>query len=383
MKKILVLIWCIVAFIPLFAQETHLKESAANKLDSLCINNGEVEIVNEKVNNQLLLTIDSLKSEVAAFRQQYSRELRKKPKVIRDTIVVHSDAHIVLSIDSLAKELNTLNKFNNSSMDCIKQSLARTWDGILILIIFLSILFILSLVTVFIIFGRMNKINTSVNAVLCKLNEQGNMQNCEPNDRTSYNNILYEIKGLNGRLMAMCEIIDANKQGVIKEDGDEIAEVVVKPNLESYNNSVYEFIKLNEHINSLRKRENKTLILALYKYLAKLESDKEKVYRLIRECNIVEDEKVQFISLVDEIENFIGHQIPIINNWLQCESNNEVKSYDDAVRIPIGQPFNSDMDRDVLGEDLSGQTIVMVYKLGFYFPGNTIKSYREKSIVSA
>lgn len=378
MKKIFVLIWCLVAFIPLFAQEPLFsEESAANKIDSLCINNDEVVI--GEVNNPLLLAIDSLKSEVAAI----SGELRKKPKVIRDTIVVHSDAHIVSSIDSLANELNSLNKFNNSSMDCIKQSLTRTWDGILILMVSLSILLILSLVTLFIIFRRMNKINTSVNAVYCKLNEQENIQNCEPDDRISYNNILCEIEGLKERLMAMCEIIDANKLGTLKEDGDEIAEAVVKPSLESYNNSVYEFIKLNDHINSLRKKENKSLILALYKYLAKLENDKEKVYRLIRECNLVEDEKMQFISLVDEIENFIGHQAPIINKWLRCEPSSEIRFYEDAVRIPIGKMFNADMDRDILGDDLSGRTIMMVHKLGFYFPGNTIKSYREKSIVSA
>lgn len=382
MKKIFVFfIWCIVAFTPLFAQETHSDESNAKILDSLCINN--VEVANEQVNNHLLLTIDSLKLEVAAFRQQYSRELRKKPKVIKDTIVVHSDAHIVSSIDSLANELNSLNKFNNSSMNCIKQSLIRTWDGILILIVSLLILLILSLVTLFIFFRRMNRINTSVNAVYCKLNDQDNVLNCEPDDRISYNNILCEIEGLKERLMAMCEIIDANKLGTIKEGGDEIAETVVKPSLESYNNSVYEFIKLNDHINSLRKRENKTLILALYKYLAKLENDKEKVLILIRECTLVEDEKVQFISLVDEIENFIGHQIPIINKWLRCEPGSEIRSYEDAVRIPIGRMFNADMDRDILGDDLSGRTITMIHKLGFYFPGNTIKSYREKSIVSA
>lgn len=381
MKKTFALVWCLVACVPLFAQERPTEEHSANKIDSLCINNDEVVI--EEVNNHLLLTIDSLKSEVAAFRLQYSQELRKKPKVIRDTIVVHSDAHIVSSIDSLANELNSLNKFNNSSIDCIKQSLIRTWDGILILMVFLSILLILALVTLFIIFKRMNKINTSVNAVYCKLNEQDNVQNCEPDDRISYNNILCEIEGLKERLMAMCEIIDANKPSTIKEYGDEIAETVVKPSLESYNNSVYEFIKLNEHINSLKKRENKILILALYKYLAKLENDKEKAYQLIRECNLIEDEKVQFVSLVDEIENFIGHQIPIINKWLRCEPNSEIRSYEDAVRIPIGQVFNADMDRDILGDDLSGRTITMIHKLGFYFPGNTVKSYREKSIVSA
>ena len=381
MKKILVLIWCIVAFTPLYAQEGITEEPVANKTDSLCINNSES--VKEDINNQLLLTIDSLNREFTTFRHQYSRELRKKPKVIRDTIIVHSDAHIVSSIDSLANELNSLNKFNNSSMNCIKQSLTRTWDGILILIVSLFILLILSLVTLFIFFRRMSRINTSVNAVYCKLNEQDNVQNCEPDDRISYNNILCEIEGLKERLIAMCEIIDANKLGTIKEDGDEIAETVVKPSLESYNNSVYEFIKLNDHINSLRKKENKTLILALYKYLAKLENDKEKVLILIRECNLVEDEKVQFISLVDEIENFIGHQIPIINKWLRCEPGSEIRSYEDAVRIPIGRMFNADMDRDILGDDLSGQTITMVHKLGFYFPGNTIKSYREKSIVSA
>lgn len=381
MKKILVLIWCIVAFTPLYAQEGLIEEPAANKIDSLCINNSES--VKEDINNQLLLTIDSLNREFTTFRQQYSRELRKKPKVIRDTIVVHSDAHIVSSIDSLAYELNSLNILSNSNIDCIKRSLNRTSDGIFILIISLSFLLLLLFAILFIIFKKMNKICTSVNAVFSKFNEQENIQNNNPEDRISYNSILYEIKELQERVITMSEIVSVNRQKVTNEERGAIAETVSKPTLESYNNSVYEFIKLNEHICSLKKRETKTLILALYKYLTKRENDKEKVCQLIRECDLVEDEKVQFISLVDEIENFIGHQIPIINKWLRSEPDSEIRSYEDAVRIPIGKMFNADMDRDILGDDLSGQTITMVHKLGFYFPGNTIKSYREKSIVSA
>ena len=80
-------------------------------------------------------------------------------------------------------------------------------------------------------------------------------------------------------------------------NGDEIAETVVKPSLESYNNSVYEFIKLNDHINSLRKRENKTLILALYKYLAKLENDKEKVLKIAKDSSKINGEWNYILAL--------------------------------------------------------------------------------------
>ena len=51
--------------------------------------------------------------------------------------------------------------------------------------------------------------------------------------------------------------------------------------------------------------------------------------------------------------------------------------------MPEGLTFDESLDEDVLGDNIDGQQITMVHKMGFYFPGNTIKPYREKSVVSA
>ena len=399
MKKIFVLISCFVLLNSLVAQDTLLVKSGIYNSDSLCIDNGDD--VSEDVNYRLMLTIDSLNREFAAFRQQYSRELRNKQKVIRDTIVVHSDEHIVSSIDSLACELTNLGNYNNSSMDYIKHSVFKVSNSIFVVIILLSVLLLLLCVCLFFtlrsalkinkaisaIYSNFNehsevanKIETAIGVVHNKLNECKYLVNANQNDKNLYDVVLYEIKELKEMVYTMQKIIDSNKKEVTEEN--EVVITVCRPTLESYNNCVFEFIKLNDHIHSLGRRETRTLILALYRYLAKQETDKNEIFKLIRDCNLVEDKKEQFITIVDEIENFLGHKMQIINNWLQCELDNEIKSYEEAVRFPIGQQFDSDMDRDILGDDLSGQIIIMVHKLGFYFPGNTIKSYREKSIVS-
>ena len=399
MKKIFVLISCFVLLNSLVAQDTLLVKSGIYNSDSLCIDNGDD--VSEDVNYRLMLTIDSLNREFAAFRQQYSRELRNKQEVIRDTIVVHSDEHIVSSIDSLACELTNLGNYNNSSMDYIKHSVSKVSNSIFVVIILLSVLLLLLCVCLFFtlrsalkinkaisaIYSNFNehsevanKIETAIGVVHNKLNECKYLVNANQNDKNLYDVVLYEIKELKEMVYTMQKIIDSNKKEVTEEN--EVVITVCRPTLESYNNCVFEFIKLNDHIHSLGRRETRTLILALYRYLAKQETDKNEIFKLIRDCNLVEDKKEQFITIVDEIENFLGHKMQIINNWLQCELDNEIKSYEEAVRFPIGQQFDSDMDRDILGDDLSGQIIIMVHKLGFYFPGNTIKSYREKSIVS-
>ena len=380
MKKVLVFIWCLATMNSLFAQEVNPADSISLTPDSLYLNNDEIP--KEDVENLLLLTIDSLKQEITTFRNQYSAEVKNKPKVIRDTIIVHSDEHITSSIDSLAYELSILCKVNETTLKYAKDSFNKVRESIYTLYIILSLLILIISVSLFLII----KINNELAVYKDNSIEFHDKPDGNHDDRLIEDNILNEIKDIKEMIVTMQmpvmhNSIDLNNNDIVTEKAD--ATIVNRPSLESYNNCVYEFIKLNDHIFSLRRRETKNLVFALYAYLATLDNNKDQVNALIRDCNLAEDEKVQFISLVDEIQNFIEHKIQIINNWLKYDSESEVKSYAESIRIPINQVFNKDLDRDIVGDDLSGQTITMVHKLGFYFPGNTIKPYREKSVVSA
>ena len=97
--------------------------------------------------------------------------------------------------------------------------------------------------------------------------------------------------------------------------------------------------------------------------------------------NISENRKEQFVSLVSQIQSFLKQRKPIIDAWLYNDSRDNVKDYLTGLRLPIGELFDEDLDRDVLGEASTGQMIKFVQRMGYYFPGNTVAAYREKSIV--
>lgn len=156
-----------------------------------------------------------------------------------------------------------------------------------------------------------------------------------------------------------------------------------KPSLDAYNTSVYEFTTINDHVASLKRIDTKTLVLATYRYLAMQMDDKVALYGVIRTAQIPEAIKEQFVALVSRIDDFLTHQKPIIDSWLYWEPKDGIVSYESAIRMPEGLKFDANLDVHVLGDNFEGQQISMVHKMGFYFPGNTIKPYREKCVVSA
>lgn len=156
-----------------------------------------------------------------------------------------------------------------------------------------------------------------------------------------------------------------------------------KPTLDAYNASVYEFTTINDHVSNLRKKHTKPLVVAMYRYLSLRSGDKATLLSEIRSSNISEDALEQFVALVSRIDDFLTQKKPIIDAWLYWEPQDNVNSYETAIRMPEGAIFDESLDEDVLGDHIEGQQISMVHKMGFYFPGNTIKPYRVKSVVSA
>jgi hypothetical protein len=161
-----------------------------------------------------------------------------------------------------------------------------------------------------------------------------------------------------------------------------VSPVVPKPSLQAYNNSVHRFMTLNDNIASLRKKDNKPLIQAMYCYLSGRNEDVSGLMAQIRNSDMPEEFMEQFVSLVSEISSFLSHDKSVIDAWLAHSSEEGIADYMEAVRMPEGLAFNPDMDGDVFGDDNTGMTVKHVLKLGYYFPGNTIKPYREKSTVS-
>ena len=156
-----------------------------------------------------------------------------------------------------------------------------------------------------------------------------------------------------------------------------------KPSLDAYNTSVHEFTTLNDHVANLRKKETKPLVLAMYRYFAMQTDDKAVLLRTIRSSQISENTMEQFVALVSRIGDFLIQKKPIIDAWLYWEPEDGINSYESAIRMPEGLIFDKNLDEEVWGDNIEGQQISMVHKMGFYFPGNTIKPYREKSVVSA
>ena len=174
-----------------------------------------------------------------------------------------------------------------------------------------------------------------------------------------------------------------DKNSVQTAPTEQDSPVLTKPSLDAYNTSVYEFTTLNDHVANLRKKETKPLVLAMYRFLAMRTEDKAALLESIRSTQIPDDTMEQFVALVSRISDFLIHKKPIIDAWLYWEPKEGVASYESAVRMPEGLIFDESLDEDVLGDNIEGRQISMVHKMGFYFPGNTIKPYREKSVVSA
>lgn len=159
------------------------------------------------------------------------------------------------------------------------------------------------------------------------------------------------------------------------------APAVVKPSLQAYGDSVHKFTVINDNIYSLRRKDNKELLNKMLRYLSGLEQDTAELIKEIRTFEMPMETKEQFVSLVSEITAFMSHDKQIIDAWLAYNDEEGIKRYESAVRMPVGMAFDPAFDSDILGDDNTGREIMYVFKLGYYFPGNTIKPYRQKSVV--
>jgi hypothetical protein len=179
------------------------------------------------------------------------------------------------------------------------------------------------------------------------------------------------------RLSAMVRSISAERETSLQHP----AAPVEKPSLQAYNNSVHKFIVINDNIASLRKKDNRHLIQMMCKFLSGTLESPDKLKAEVRAFDMSDGAKEQFVSLLDEIAAFLTHDKQIIDAWLYHSGENEICNYVSAVRMPEGQMFDPALDSDVLGDDNSGMKISVVIKLGFHFPGNTVRPFRQKSTV--
>lgn len=304
--------------------------------------------------DSLSVLVGSLESTISHLREDlsYVKATKQQIKVIRvrDTVYVKPDSTIMNSLHVIiSKQDSLICRLNNQQS--YTDNLAKKHS--LYHILFFVLLFIV--IGLFIFFNLYLKkwINQGFTEIMVKLNQNAN--SVEPVVK-SQNSC---TSGVENEIMAL-----------------------PKPSLEAYNSSVYEFVTINDQIASLKRKESRTILMSLYRFLALQDTNVHAIIELIRESGIPDGDKEQFVSLVSQVQAFISKKKPIIDSWLKNEPKDGVSDYISAIRLPINQVFDDNLDRDVLGEDLSGQTISFVYKMGYYFPGNTIRAYREKSIVS-
>lgn len=276
-----------------------------------------------------------------------------KVKIIRDTIVIQSDSALFASLQTLNDKVVAIGRQQELTLEQQKVYDDKSEGHLLVLkwLIGIGILLILAVLTCLIyLVIHIGKFN--------KGHEFRTTQDVNPKD-------LEEKK---------TEQTDPIVPAPAKP---------IKPSLDAYNTCVYEFTTINDHVANLRKRDTKPLVMDMYRFLSLQSVDKSALLSQIRSANISEDAMEQFVALVSRIDAFLTQKKPIIDTWLYYEPKDGIVSYESAIRMPEGLTFDESLDEDVLGDNIEGQQISMVHKMGFYFPGNTIKPYREKSVVSA
>lgn len=225
--------------------------------------------------------------------------------------------------------------------------------------------------------GDIRKVGEYNDNISNSINDIRNAADDLPNQLTKLNSQIELIRS------SMDNISGTKKNGDLesKDDDEGLPKPPIKPTLDAYNHSVSEFQTINDQLYSLRGNETRNLLHSMFQLLALELKDDSHIKQQIREMNISENRKEQFVSLVSQIQSFLKQRKPIIDAWLYNDSKDNVKDYLSGLRLPIGELFDEDLDRDVLGEASTGQMIKFVQRMGYYFPGNTVAAYREKSIV--
>lgn len=275
-----------------------------------------------------------------------------KVKIIRDTIVIQSDSALFASLQALNDKVVAIGKQQELTLEQQKVYEDKSEDRLLALKWLIGIGIILVLVVLMCLIYLV--IHTG------KFNKG------------------HEVKTIQ-------DVNSKNPEERKPEQTDSIVPEIpkpIKPSLDAYNTGVYEFTTINDHVANLRRKDTKPLVMAMYRYLSLHSVDKTELLSEIRSSTISEDAMEQFVALVSRIEAFLIQKKPIIDAWLYWEPKEGVVNYESAIRMPEGLTFDKSFDEDVLGDNIEGQQISMVHKMGYYFPGNTIKPYREKSVVS-
>ncbi len=293
-----------------------------------------------------------------------------KWKIVKDTVTIQSDSVLYSSLQDLnvkvadiSNQQELLKAFENKAK---RNSTILLWLVGVGLIIMIGIIFCLIYLVI------------QTRSAIISHHEESPIQNSA--DKESE-----QRREANGSSMIANSVQDETN-----DNSDSISSGMganlVKPeqlSLEAYNASVHEFTTINDHVSDLRKKDTKALVLAMYRYLSLKSDDKLSLLAEIRSSNISDDTKEQFVALVSRIGNFLSQRKPVIDTWLFWKPIDGINSYELSIRMPEGLIFDENLDEDVLGNDIRGQRISMVHKMGYFFPGNTIKPYREKSIVSA
>lgn len=188
-------------------------------------------------------------------------------------------------------------------------------------------------------------------------------------------------KALTRLMDQMDTLMDDNRK--LKEKLDTILASSSKskkqPDMVAYNAAVDAWIHINGHLSSLGK--DRWRIQHVYKYLAGLDVSKEELQADLQ--NLTPERKEEVVTIIDDIRRFMGVHKRAIDDWLADSSHpSGIKSFQEAVRMPLGQPYDAEKDEELTGDSVeTGVKITNVASLGYYFPEARNGGFLQKSKV--
>lgn len=205
-------------------------------------------------------------------------------------------------------------------------------------------------------------------------NKQSILQGINQLEQLSKLEKLDQLNGLN-RLTLLEELPSAlqklqKMQDCIEAIKKKLDKLVPKDRV-AYDAAVDKWLSINEHLNSLGKDRRK--IQPVYSLLAGQEVPADTLQKCLGELS--EERRETVSTIINDIHQFMRAHRQVIDEWLADED--EVKSFTDAIRMPVGQPFNHELDTEVTGEEVpDGSIINTVTLLGYYFKGSRNGGYR-------
>ena len=149
------------------------------------------------------------------------------------------------------------------------------------------------------------------------------------------------------------------------------------PDKISYDAAVDAWIFINNHLFTLGRDRFK--IPHVYAFLGGYPVETSELKADLDSLNLERREEVN--TILGDIKQFKVQHLSVIEAWLSHQSG-DIRKLRDAVRFPIGQPFDNELDEHLLGDTVKdGETISSVASLGYLFPGSLNGCYRVKSKV--